>query len=74
MVDLEELWLNNNKIAGWDWLHKLKHLKKLTTIYLEHNPCAGNISTTNGGARAAYVLKIREILPQVKQIDADYYD
>jgi Leucine-rich repeat (LRR) protein len=73
MHDLEELWLNDNKIANFDWLYKIKHLKKLKTLYLERNPCCGDTSIMNPNGRAAYVQKVREILPQLEQIDAEYF-
>lgn len=73
MPNLEELWLNDNKIDNLDWLYGIKHLKNLKTLYLERNPCTGDTSIANPQGRAAYVNRVREILPQLEQIDAEYF-
>lgn len=73
MSNLEELWLNDNRIDNLDWLYGLKHLKNLKTLYLERNPCTGDTSVSNPMGRAVYVNRVREILPQLEQIDAEYF-
>jgi protein phosphatase 1 regulatory subunit 7 len=66
LVSLEELWLNNNKIADLRALEpQLKSMESLETIYLEGNPCQQAEGT-------GYRRKIMLALPQVKQIDATF--
>lgn len=74
LTQLEELWLNGNQIESMDFLYDLKPLTNLRTIYLELNPCVGDISTFNPAGRQAYNKKIRSILPQLTQIDAEYFE
>lgn len=61
LVDLEELWMNDNEVEDWDNLNQLSNNKKLNTIYLDHNPLAIN---------TMYRTKVKLALPWLKQIDA----
>jgi protein phosphatase 1 regulatory subunit 7 len=63
MQQLEDLWLNGNKIESWDCVEKLKELSSLRTIYLERNPLYNN-------DRTGYRRKVMLALPNIQQIDA----
>jgi protein phosphatase 1 regulatory subunit 7 len=58
---LEEFWLTNNKVELFAELEKLRVLSSLKTIYLERCPIY---------AYPDYKLKILEVCPWIKQIDA----
>ncbi|KAI3421838.1 hypothetical protein GPALN_012382 [Globodera pallida] len=62
MQHLEDLWLNNNKIAAWSEVDKLAQLSALHTVYLEHNP----LYRTEG---AQYRRKAMLALPHIRQLD-----
>nr|XP_029121304.1 protein phosphatase 1 regulatory inhibitor subunit PPP1R7 homolog [Elaeis guineensis] len=64
LTRLEDLWLNDNQIASLEGLESAVSgsREKLTTIYLEHNPCA---SFPN------YSTSLRKIFPNLQQIDSD---
>ncbi|ORZ34085.1 hypothetical protein BCR44DRAFT_1437068 [Catenaria anguillulae PL171] len=66
LVELEELWISNNKLESWeDVEQQTKTLPKLETIYLEGNPLQRS-------AGATYRIKVKTLVPQVKQIDATF--
>jgi protein phosphatase 1 regulatory subunit 7 len=59
---LDELWLSGNKISSFDEIQALSALPSLDTIYLEYNPMQED---------PMYRKKIAEIMPCLKQIDAN---
>lgn len=63
---LEDLWLNDNQITSLDGIDAVAAGSKgtLTTIYLEHNPCAKDPSYTN---------ILRRIFPNIQLIDSNAY-
>ncbi|KAH1251700.1 hypothetical protein AAZX31_05G212800 [Glycine max] len=63
---LEDLWLNDNQIASLEGIAEAVtgSKEKLTTIYLENNPCA---KTPN------YTGILRKIFPNIQQIDSDIF-
>lgn len=66
LTRLEDLWLNDNQIASMEGIDfaVAGSKEKLTTIYLEHNPCA---STPN------YSATLKQIFPKLQQIDSDIF-
>ncbi|XP_020680520.2 protein phosphatase 1 regulatory inhibitor subunit PPP1R7 homolog [Dendrobium catenatum] len=66
LTRLEDLWLNDNQITSLEGIDVAVagSKEKLTTIYLEHNPCASspNYSTT-----------LKQIFPKLQQIDSDIF-
>ncbi|KAL9274465.1 phosphatase 1 regulatory inhibitor subunit PPP1R7-like protein, partial [Drosera capensis] len=64
LTRLEDLWLNNNQIASLDGIVEAVagSRETLTTIYLEHNPCA---SSKN------YIATLRQVFPNIQQIDSE---
>ncbi|KAL2342559.1 hypothetical protein Fmac_003844 [Flemingia macrophylla] len=66
LTQLEDLWLNDNQIASLEGTAEavVGSREKLTTIYLENNPCA---KTPN------YTAILREIFPNVQQIDSHVF-
>ncbi|XP_058074216.1 protein phosphatase 1 regulatory inhibitor subunit PPP1R7 homolog [Magnolia sinica] len=66
LTRLEDLWLNDNQIASVEGLDSAVSgsKEKLTTIYLEHNPCA-NLPN--------YCSTLRQIFPNIQQIDSNVY-
>lgn len=63
LSDLEDLWINDNKITDWKEVDKLAKIPSLSTIYLERNPIYKDDMT-------GYRRKVMLALEQVKQIDA----
>jgi Leucine-rich repeat (LRR) protein len=64
LEELEELWISNNQISSFDQIKsQLENKKNLSTVYLEGNP----VQAEND---AGYRLKLLNILPRLKQIDA----
>lgn len=63
---LEDLWLNDNQITSLDGIDAVAAGSKgtLTTIYLEHNPCAKDPSYTN---------ILRRSFPNIQLIDSNAY-
>ncbi|GJS83953.1 protein phosphatase 1 regulatory inhibitor subunit PPP1R7 [Tanacetum coccineum] len=63
---LEDLWFNDNQLASLDGIAEAVSgsREKLTTIYLEHNPCA---------KLSNYVTALREIFPNIEQIDSEVF-
>ncbi|MQM08064.1 hypothetical protein Taro_040919 [Colocasia esculenta] len=66
LTRLEDLWLNDNQIASLEGIDTAVtgSKEKLTTIYLEHNPCA---------SASDYVTILRRIFPNLQQIDSDVF-
>ncbi|VAI57403.1 unnamed protein product [Triticum turgidum subsp. durum] len=64
LTRLEDLWLNDNQIPSLSGIESALSgsREKLTTIYLERNPCA---KTPN------YSSTLKEIFPNLEQIDSD---
>jgi protein phosphatase 1 regulatory subunit 7 len=59
---LEELWVSGNKIATFADVQPLQQITGLETIYLEYNPIQED---------PLYRKKLAELLPSLKQIDAN---
>lgn len=66
LSQLEDLWLNDNQISSLDILAEAVagSREKLTTIYLERNPCA---KTPN------YLTTMRQIFPNIEQVDSEMF-
>lgn len=66
LTNLEDLWLNDNQIATLESLADAVagSREKLTTIYLEHNPC---VNSPN------YTATLRQIFPKIEQIDSQIF-
>ncbi|XP_016497535.1 protein phosphatase 1 regulatory inhibitor subunit PPP1R7 homolog [Nicotiana tabacum] len=66
LTKLEDLWLNDNNIASLVGLAEAVAgaKEKLTTIYLERNPCAQSPN---------YTSSLRQIFPNIEQIDSEVY-
>ncbi|KAL1189198.1 phosphatase 1 regulatory inhibitor subunit PPP1R7-like protein [Cardamine amara subsp. amara] len=66
LTKLEDLWLNDNQIESLEEITEAVtgSKEKLTTIYLENNPCAKS---------SDYVAVIRKIFPNVEQIDSNLF-
>lgn len=66
LTQLEDLWLNDNQIETLEGLSEAVagSRDKLTTIYLENNPCA---KSTN------YSATLRQIFPNIQQIDSNMF-
>ncbi|KQJ94137.1 protein phosphatase 1 regulatory inhibitor subunit PPP1R7 homolog [Brachypodium distachyon] len=64
LTRLEDLWLNDNQIPSLDGIESALSgsREKLTTIYLERNPCA---KTPN------YSSTLKKMFPNLEQIDSD---
>ncbi|XXG48111.1 hypothetical protein AAC387_Pa02g2638 [Persea americana] len=66
LTRLEDLWLNDNQIASLEGIDSAVagSRETLTTIYLGHNPCASSPS---------YTTTLRQIFPNVQQIDSNVF-
>lgn len=66
LTRLEDLWLNDNQIASMEGIGDAVagSREKLTTIYLEHNPCAKSPN---------YTATLRQIFPNIEQIDSQVF-
>ncbi|KAF2598508.1 hypothetical protein F2Q68_00007544, partial [Brassica cretica] len=66
LTKLEDLWLNDNQIESLEAITEAVtgSKEKLTTIYLENNPCAKS---------SDYVAVLRKIFPNVEQIDSNLF-
>ncbi|XP_059638199.1 protein phosphatase 1 regulatory inhibitor subunit PPP1R7 homolog [Cornus florida] len=66
LTQLEDLWLNDNQIASVEGIDEAVagSREKLTTIYLERNPCANAPN---------YYTNLRQIFPNVEQIDSEIF-
>ncbi|CAD6247510.1 unnamed protein product [Miscanthus lutarioriparius] len=64
LTRLEDLWLNDNQIPSLDGVETALagSREKLTTIYLERNPCAKTPD---------YSSTLKKIFPKLEQIDSD---
>ena len=61
---LEEFWANDNRVADWDEVRRLRTARaSLTVVYLEANPVA---------ADPTYRTQLREVLPNLTQIDSSF--
>lgn len=66
LTRLDDLWLNDNQISsleGFD-VSVAGSKERLTTIYLEHNPCASS---------PKYSATLQQIFPKLQQIDSDIF-
>ncbi|KAJ0745495.1 putative leucine-rich repeat domain superfamily [Helianthus annuus] len=63
---LEDLWFNDNQLASLDGVSEAVagSREKLTTLYLEHNPCA---------KLPDYMTTLRQIFPNIEQIDSEMF-
>ncbi|CAN1288370.1 Protein phosphatase 1 regulatory inhibitor subunit PPP1R7 homolog [Linum perenne] len=66
LTKLEDLWLNDNRIESLGGINDAVagSREKLTTIYLENNPCA---------KAPGYCSTLKEIFPNILQIDSNVY-
>ncbi|EXB59786.1 Protein phosphatase 1 regulatory subunit pprA [Morus notabilis] len=66
LTQLEDLWLNDNQIELLEGIAEavVGSRDKLTTIYLENNPCAKS---------PGYSTTLRQIFPNIEQIDSDMF-
>ncbi|KAG6723578.1 hypothetical protein I3842_03G215200 [Carya illinoinensis] len=66
LKQLEDLWLNDNQIDSLEDLAEAVSgsREKLTTIYLENNPCAKSPN---------YSATLRQIFPNIEQIDCNVF-
>ncbi|OMO58242.1 Leucine rich repeat 4 [Corchorus olitorius] len=66
LTRLEDLWLNDNQIESLENIAEAVagSREKLTTIYLENNPCAKSSN---------YSATLRQIFPNIEQIDSDVF-
>ncbi|CAL9058557.1 protein phosphatase 1 regulatory inhibitor subunit PPP1R7 homolog [Musa acuminata AAA Group] len=66
LTRLEDLWLNDNQIASLEGIDVAVcgSRERLTTIYLERNPCASSPD---------YSTTLRQIFPNIQQIDSDIF-
>ncbi|XP_057545686.1 protein phosphatase 1 regulatory inhibitor subunit PPP1R7 homolog [Amaranthus tricolor] len=66
LTRLEDLWLNDNQIVSLEGLLEtvLGSRETMTTVYLEHNPCANSPN---------YTATLREVFPNIQQIDAQIF-
>ncbi|OWM66061.1 protein phosphatase 1 regulatory inhibitor subunit PPP1R7 homolog [Punica granatum] len=64
LTRLDDLWLNDNQIESLDSIAEAVSgsREKLTTIYLENNPCAKSPS---------YTATLKQIFPNIQQIDSE---
>ena len=61
---LQDCWLGSNALSDWAEVERVLADKSLLTcLYLEGNPVAKDA--------AAYVSRVRQLLPQLTQLDAD---
>lgn len=67
LSEMEELWISNNKLSDWQALEtQLVPLQHLHTLYLEGNPIQKEAGTR-------YRRNIKDLLPQLSQLDATYF-
>ncbi|XP_010688296.2 protein phosphatase 1 regulatory inhibitor subunit PPP1R7 homolog [Beta vulgaris subsp. vulgaris] len=66
LTRLEDLWLNDNQIASLEGMADIVSgsKEKITTIYLENNPCAKSPN---------YTATLRQIFPYIQQIDSQIF-
>jgi len=68
LVELQELWLNDNKIEDLSEVRHLASFPALKAVYLERNPCHG-LGDENCEKR--YKDAILEAVPHLYQLDAE---
>lgn len=78
---LTDLWVNQNKISGWESVKYLINLKALETIYLHSNPVAQSqapeevkeesIDESKGIIVCKYTDWIIDNIPWIVQVDSD---
>ena len=59
---IEELWISENGVGGFEEVEELSAVATLQTIYLEHNPLSKDFE---------YRKKLKFIIPSLTQIDAN---
>ncbi|KAH1057105.1 hypothetical protein J1N35_035170 [Gossypium stocksii] len=66
LTRLEDLWLNDNRIESLEDIAEgvSGSREKLTTIYLENNPCAQSPN---------YNATLKQIFPNIQQIDSEVF-
>ncbi|XP_021900077.1 protein phosphatase 1 regulatory subunit pprA isoform X2 [Carica papaya] len=66
LAKLEDLWLNDNQIESLEAVSEAVACsrEKLTTIYLENNPCA---------KASNYAAVLKQIFPNIQQIDSNIF-
>ncbi|MBA0574381.1 hypothetical protein Goshw_005035 [Gossypium schwendimanii] len=66
LTRLEDLWLNDNQIESLESVAEAVSgsREKLTTVYLENNPCAKSPN---------YQATLRQIFPNIEQIDSSIF-
>jgi Leucine-rich repeat (LRR) protein len=64
MRELNEFWMNGNRVENWAEVEKLQSLPSLTCVYLEENPF---IQSSNFD----YRHRLKSIIPNLTQIDAE---
>uniref|UniRef100_A0A251J0H3 Protein phosphatase 1 regulatory subunit 7 n=1 Tax=Manihot esculenta TaxID=3983 RepID=A0A251J0H3_MANES len=66
LTRLQDLWLNDNQIESLEGIADAiaGSRQKLTTIYLENNPCARSPN---------YATTLRQICPNIQQIDSNVF-
>ena len=62
LTELTDVWINGNRLTQFDELELLQNANNLETIYLERNPLS---------EEPEYERKVLEILPKLKQLDAN---
>ncbi|XP_051132203.1 protein phosphatase 1 regulatory inhibitor subunit PPP1R7 homolog [Andrographis paniculata] len=67
LTKLEDLWLNDNQITSLDNIAEAVagSRESLSTIYLERNPCVDSST--------AYFSTLKQIFPNIQQIDSQIY-
>lgn len=63
LSQLQDLWLNDNKIANLERCRCLQQLRALETLYLERNPLQANLGP-------GYRQAVTDMLPGLSQLDA----
>lgn len=66
LPQLEDLWLNDNQITSLEDIAEAVtgSRDKLTTIYLERNPCAKSLN---------YMTTVRQVFSNIQQIDSEVF-
>lgn len=66
LTSLEDLWLNDNNVSSLEGIADAVNgsRKKLTTLYLERNPCANSPD---------YITTLRQVFPNIQQIDSELF-
>jgi len=64
LLNMEELWFNQNQLSTWEDLKQLQNSKKITCVYFEGNPIEKDPQYRN---------KLIAYIPNLTQIDAIPY-